>query len=97
MLHRCGETSSKNQDHLALFLDVPPTSEVRPSLQEALSRYMEPDIRERRCSRCSGQRTRVQTVFTKLPRCILSFVVVLKVLVSRGDRIELLELVKRIC
>lgn len=67
----CGETSSKSQDHLALFLDVPPTSGVRPSLQEALSRYMEPDVRELRCSRCSGQRTRVQTVFTKLPRYLV--------------------------
>ncbi|KDR18892.1 ubiquitin carboxyl-terminal hydrolase 37-like isoform X2 [Zootermopsis nevadensis] len=67
----CSEISNRCQDHLALFLDIPPMSQARPSLQEALSRYMQPDVRELKCDRCDGQRSKVETAFTKLPRFLL--------------------------
>jgi hypothetical protein len=64
----CSEFSTRCQDHLALFLDIPSTSHARPSLQEALNCYMRPDVRELKCGKCSGQRSMVETAFTKLPR-----------------------------
>ncbi|XP_069687938.1 ubiquitin carboxyl-terminal hydrolase 37-like isoform X2 [Periplaneta americana] len=67
----CSECTTSCQDHLALFLDIPPTTSGLPSLQEALSRYMQPDVRELKCSKCSGQRCRVETAFDKLPRFLL--------------------------
>jgi ubiquitin C-terminal hydrolase len=67
----CSESTTRCQDHLALFLDIPPTSNVHPSLQEALSHYMQSDIRELKCGKCSGQRSKVETVFARLPRFLL--------------------------
>jgi hypothetical protein len=64
----CSESTTRCQDHLALFLDIPPTSNVHPSLQEALSQYMQSDIRDLKCGKCSGQRSKVETVFARLPR-----------------------------
>ncbi|PSN41970.1 hypothetical protein C0J52_10534 [Blattella germanica] len=60
-----------NEENFALYVDVPPTSEFRPSLQDALNRYMQPDVRELKCTRCNGQRSRVQTAFSKLPRFLI--------------------------
>jgi len=67
----CSESTTRCQDHLALFLDIPPTSNVHPSLQEALSHYMQSDIRDLKCGKCSGQRSKVETVFARLPRFLL--------------------------
>ncbi|PNF34732.1 hypothetical protein B7P43_G05456 [Cryptotermes secundus] len=67
----CSEYTTRCQDHLALFLDIPSTSQARPSLQEALNRYMQSDVRELKCGRCSGQHSKVVTAFTKLPRFLL--------------------------
>jgi hypothetical protein len=72
----CSEFTIKCQNHLALFLDIPPMSHARPSLQEALSHYMQPDVRELKCAKCSGQRSKVETVFTKLPRYYTQYFIV---------------------
>jgi hypothetical protein len=64
----CSERTTRCQDHLALFLDIPSTSHVHPSLQEALSHYMQSDIRELKCGKCGGQHSKVETVFARLPR-----------------------------
>jgi ubiquitin C-terminal hydrolase len=67
----CSEYTAGCQDHLYLFLDIPPTSQARPSLQGALNHYMQSDIRELNCGRCSGQHSKVVTAFTKLSRFLL--------------------------
>lgn len=67
----CSERTTRCQDHLALFLDIPSTSHVHPSLQEALSHYMQSDIRELKCGKCGGQHSKVETVFARLPRFLL--------------------------
>jgi hypothetical protein len=64
----CSENTTSCQDHLALFLDIPPTSQARPSLQGALNHYMQSDVRELTCASCSGKHSKVVTAFTKLPR-----------------------------
>jgi ubiquitin C-terminal hydrolase len=67
----CSKNTAGYQDHLYLFLDIPPTSQARPSLQCALNYYMQSDVRELKCGRCSGQHSKVVTTFTKLPRFLL--------------------------
>ena len=84
----CSESTTRCQDHLALFLDIPPTSHVRPSLQEALSHYMQSDIRELKCGKCSGQRSKVETVFAKLPRYDIQVSHVLRVVFSYVSSVQ---------
>jgi ubiquitin C-terminal hydrolase len=64
----CPEYTTIHQDHLALLMNIPPTSQAPPSLQDALNHYMQSDVRERKCDSCSGQHSKVVTAFTKLPR-----------------------------
>ena len=57
-----------NQDNLALFLNIPPTNGLKPSLQKAIENYLNPEDRELKCSKCPGQMSDVRTYFKKLPR-----------------------------
>jgi hypothetical protein len=64
----CPEYTTKDQDHLALFMNIPSTSQAPPSLQDGLNHYIQSDVWERKCDSCSGQHSKVVTAFTKLPR-----------------------------
>jgi ubiquitin C-terminal hydrolase len=64
----CPEYTTRDHDHLGLFMDIPRMSQAPLSLQDALNDYVEPHVTERKCDGCGGQHSNVVTAFTKLPR-----------------------------
>jgi uncharacterized UBP type Zn finger protein len=60
----CPEYTTKDLDHLALLRKIPPMSQAPLSLQDALNRYMQSHVRERKCDSCNGQHSKAVTAFT---------------------------------
>nr|CAD7431219.1 unnamed protein product [Timema monikensis] len=70
---QCEERTTRHQDHLALFVDIPSRERGKcPSLQDALDHYMCPDLREMKCDKCGYTNSKVIPALHKLPRQVFN-------------------------